>query len=163
MTAPFDPLLMLRKLAEHGVDFVVVGGFAGTLYGSPLLTRDLDVCYSREEGSVGRLVDVLRETGATLRGVDDAVPFQLDAQAILSGDDFTFSTHAGPFDILGVPAGSEGYEQLRRNAVLMDLGDGDIAIASLDDLIAMKRAAGRPQDRFAMEILTALREEIEAQ
>lgn len=164
MTQSFNPLKVLRMLRDGGVEFVIIGGFAGTLYGSSLLTRDLDVCYARSRENIEKLVSVLESLNASLRGVDDKVPFQLDVESIENGDSFTFSTDAGPFDILGIPAGTEGFDQLRRNAVLMDIGDGiDVAVAAIDDLIVMKRSAGRPQDLAAIEILAALRRELERQ
>lgn len=159
----FDPLAVMRRLDERGVRFVVIGGLAGRLHGSPSITRDLDICYDRAQENLERLAIALRELGAALRGVDDPVPFQLDARTLREGDHFTLATAAGPLDILGTPAGVSGYEELRRNAVLMDLGgDLEVAVAAIEDLIAMKQAAGRPKDRIEVEVLGALLEEIEA-
>jgi hypothetical protein len=60
-----------------------------------------------------------------------------------------------------MPSGTDGYEQLARDAVRMDLEEVQVDVASLDDLIAMKRAAGRPRDRAHLEILGALRDEVD--
>ena len=75
------------------------------------------------------------------------------------GDQFTFSTIAGNFDIFGTPAGSSGYEGLVRTAEAMDVGGLTILVAAIEDLIAMKRAAGRPKDLIEIEVLAAVREE----
>jgi hypothetical protein len=78
-----------------------------------------------------------------MRGVDDDVPFLLDALTIQKGLNFTFTTEFGPFDILGTPAGFGGYDDLERNAVACDLGDGIVVqMCDLDDLIRMKEVAG---------------------
>ncbi len=157
----FDPLKALATLNRHGVHYVLIGGFAGKLHGSTILTVDIDVCYARDAANVELLVNALRELHPTLRGAPHDVPFRLDARTIRNGDAFTFVTDAGDFDILGTPAGSGGYEELARTAVRMDIGDVTVDVASLDDLIAMKRASGRPRDRAHLEVLAALRDEID--
>jgi hypothetical protein len=132
------------------------------LQGSPSRTGNLDICYSRDIENLDALVNALNELGARFRGIDEEVPFRLEAATIGAGDHFTFSTPAGSLDILGVPAGSEGYDQLMRNGVVMDLGDGlEVPVASIEDLITMKQAAGRPKDLIEVEVLGALLEVVE--
>jgi hypothetical protein len=158
----FDPLGALAALLAGGVRFVVVGGFAARLWGSPSITNDLDVCYSRDANDLELLATVLQTLGARLRGVPADVPFVLDAPTLAAGGDFTFVTDVGALDILASPAGTHGFEDLDRAAVEMELDRGlRVRIAALDDLIRMKRAAGRPKDRIELEVLGALREEIE--
>jgi len=157
----FDHLRVLRALVEHEVRFVLIGGLAGRVHGSPSVTFDTDICYERSTENLELLVAVLRELGATLRGVDEGVPFLLDARTLRNGDNFTFETSAGPFDILGHPSGTAGYEDLVKGAVATDLGD-DLAVlvVALEDLIRMKQAASRVKDRIELEYLYALRERI---
>lgn len=157
----FDPLPILDLLRRYEVEYITIGGVAGALHGSPLITRDLDVCYQRDNENLERLAAALRELGAKLRGVDDEVPFLLDAATLRAGDCFTFVTAYGPFDILGTPSGTRGYDDLVESAKEFDLDGLTVRVASLDDLIAMKQAAGRTKDRLAVEILVALRDEIE--
>jgi hypothetical protein len=157
----FDPLAILRRLAEAGVDFIVIGGVAAAVRGSPSATVDLDLCYAREEKNLRRLSSVLRATSARLRGVTAAVPFLLDAETLGAGDHFTLSTNLGDLDLLGTPAGTDGYDDLVRHATDVDLDGLTVKVASLDDLIRMKRAAGRAKDRIELEILGALRDELE--
>lgn len=159
--AAFDPLEILKTLDRHQVRFVVIGGIAGRLWGSTTVTNDLDICYGRDGANLQALVLALRELKAKLRGVDRDVPFILDARTFQLGDSFTFTTTAGSLDCLGTPAGSGGYEALARTATAMDVGGLNVLVASLEDLIQMKRAAGRPKDLIELEILTAVREEME--
>jgi len=157
---PYDPLHALRTLQQHGVRFVVIGGVAGRLWGSPTMTNDTDICYARDQANLERLADALGELHARLRGVDDDVPFRLDARSLANGQNFTFTTTDGPLDVLGMPAGVDGFEELSRNAVEFDVGEGMILrVCDLDDLIRMKRAAGRAKDRIELEVLAAVREE----
>lgn len=158
---PFDPLRALRTLAEHGVRFVLIGGYAAALRGSPMITGDLDVCYARDEENLRALAEALRDLGATLRGAPEDVPFLLDAATLKAGDRFTFSTEAGPLDCLGTPSGTSGFADLDASATEEDLDGLVVRVASLEDLIRMKRAAGRPQDLIAVEWLSAIRDELD--
>lgn len=158
----YDPVAALGVLRRHGVKFVVIGGVAGRLWGSPTLTNDVDLCYERSDENVRRLADALTALGAHLRGVDDAVPFLLDAETLRRGQNFTFMSSLGPMDVLGLPAGIRDFDELAANAVEFDLGhDVRVLVCDLDDLIRMKRAAGRPKDRIELEVLTAVRDEWE--
>ncbi len=156
----FDPLLAFGALAKQSVRFVVVGGFAGRIWGSPTVTNDVDVCYARDRVNLERLALALSSLHARLRGAPEAVPFRLDARALEAGDHFTFVTDAGNLDCLGVPAGTRGYDDLASTAKEFDLGKLKVKVAALEDLIRMKRAAGRPKDRIEVEVLNALKEEI---
>lgn len=156
---PFDPFRAFGVLEQHGVRYVLIGGFAAKLHGSPALTADIDICYARDDANLERLVGALAELHPALRGAPDGLPFRLDAQTLRNGDAFTFVTDAGDLDILAIPAGTTGYEQLARTALRMDLEAVRVDVASLDDLIAMKRASGRPRDVVHLEILVALRDE----
>ncbi len=152
-----DSVALLQTLVDGGVDFVVIGGVAGQLLGSPLNTLDLDICYARDAGNLERLADVLVGLRATLRGAPAGLPFQLDARTLRNGDSFTFVTSLGAFDILGTPSGTDGYEDLARSTVPIEVAGRSVRVASLDDLIRMKRASGRPKDLLALEELGALR------
>jgi hypothetical protein len=157
----FDPLAILGVLKSNEVDFVLIGGIAAAALGSPSVTQDLDVCHSRERLNLERLAKALKEMKARLRGAPEDVPFLLDAKTLEMGDHFTFSTIHGDFDCLGHPAGSTGYEGLAAGADLIDFDGIRVMVASIDDLIRMKRASGRPKDLAELEILGALRAEIE--
>ncbi len=159
--APFDPLRAIRTLRANGVRFVLIGGFAGRLLGSPTVTNDLDICYARDQENLERLASALKELHATLRGAPAGLPFRLDARTLAAGDHFTFSTDAGAMDILGTPSGSHGFDELSRASLGLDLDGLTVQVASLDDLIRMKLAARRPKDLIDVEVLGALREEIE--
>jgi hypothetical protein len=162
MSVPgFDPLAALRTLTDHGVRFVVIGGFAGAIRGSPMITGDLDLCYARDDEDLERLASALGALGATLRGAPADLPFQLDAPSLRAGDHFTFWTSAGPLDCLGTPTGTDGFADLDASATSEDLDGLTVRVAAIDDLIRMKRAAGRPQDLIAIEWLSALRDELE--
>ena len=160
MSSPRAPLRadeILRRLTAQGVDFVVIGGIAAVLHGSAQATFDLDICYATDAGNLKALGEVLKDLGARLKGVDDRIPFVADAATLRRIELLTMVTDAGELDILSRPAGSRGYEALRRHADRVDLDGFSVLVASIDDLIAMKQAAGRQKDLAAVEELEAIR------
>src|SRR5438067_13930694 len=105
MSRRYDPFAVFRTLHRHGVRFVVIGGVAGRLWGSPTMTNDVDICHARDPQNLERLAAALVELHASLRGVDDDGPFLLDAETLSRGQNFTFLTSAGALDVLSAPAG----------------------------------------------------------
>ncbi|HVE99021.1 MAG TPA: hypothetical protein VNA12_07565 [Mycobacteriales bacterium] len=154
----FDPDPALRLLVTNGVRFVLIGGLAARQHGSTTVTNDLDVCYERSPENAERLAASLREMQARLRGVAEEVPFILDARTIRNGDSFTFTTAYGSIHILATPSGTSGYPDLAAGAISVDFGGYVVDVVALDDLIRMKRAAGRLKDRIEVENLIALRD-----
>lgn len=136
---------------RHGVDFVVVGGFAGYAHGSNYPTYDLDVAYARDHANVVRLVAALEEIGVKLRGGPEDLPFQLDPRTIENGANFTFVTRFGDFDVLAEPGAIRSYDELKAAAETKTIFGFDVKVASIDHLIAMKRAAARAKDRLMLE------------
>ena len=144
----FDPIPILVALADGGVDFVVIGGLAGAVHGSSYPTFDVDVAYARDHANLERLAVVLRELSATLRGAPKDLPFQLDADTLKEGGNFTFDTRLGKLDVLAYAASAPQYEQLRTDATVAPVEGRTLRFASLDHLIAMKEAAGRTKDQL---------------
>lgn len=156
----FRPQQLLQALERHGVDFVVVGGLAGLAHGSAYPTFDLDVAYSQDRANLRRLVDALTEVGVTLRGASAGLPFQLDVETLANGANFTFDTAFGSFDILGDIAGVKRYDDLRRESTEKRIEGVGVRVASLDHLIAMKRAANRAKDQLMVMEYVELADEI---
>lgn len=159
---PFEPLPLLGALAEHGVDFVVIGGIAGGAHGSAYPTYDLDVAYARDDDNLERLASALVALSARLRGAPPDLPFQLDARTLKAGANFTFETDLGDLDILADPAGAPPYERLKADATAGEIRGLQVRVASLDHLIAMKEAAGRPKDKLMATEYRVLSDELRA-
>jgi hypothetical protein len=157
--AVFDPVAALRVLTEEQVEFVVIGGLAGRMWGSPTITNDLDICYDRQRPNLPKLVAALRRLDAHLRGAPENLPFLLDERTLAFGDSFTFNTTAGKLDCLGTPSGTRGYADLAQTAATFEIDGMAVRFASIDDVMRMKKAAGRPKDRIEYEILAAVKRE----
>jgi predicted nucleotidyltransferase len=159
----FQPEVILRSLLDHGVQFVLIGGVASQAHGSPSLTADLDICHARDGDNLARLAETLKELSAVRRGLPVDAPGMppLDARTLRAGGLFTLTTTAGDFDLLADPDPGFDYERLLSSAVSSTVAGHPVWIASLTDLMEMKRAAGRPKDLIELEILGALREELD--
>jgi hypothetical protein len=147
---------LLGRLARAAVDFVVIGGVAVIAHGYERNTMDLDICYSPEMSNLEALGGVLVDLGARLRGIQEDIPFIPDARTLRSMQILTLDTNEGGLDLLVDPDGSPGFAALRDNAERIDFDGFEILIASIDDLLAMKRAAGRARDQADIEALTAI-------
>lgn len=151
-----EPGPLLEALTGHGVDFVVIGGLAGLAHGSAYPTFDLDIAYARDTANIERLARALGEIGVTLRGAPPDLPFVADARSLANGSNFTFDSRFGKFDVLGDVAGVGAYDDLRREARGEEVAGCEVRVASLDHLIAMKRAANRTKDKLMVEEYLAI-------
>lgn len=147
MTGVFDPREILRTLVAEEVSFVVIGGIAARVHGSVRVTDDLDVVPEPGIQNAQRLERALARLGARFRGVDaDLLGIDLDAETLAEGANFMLSTEFGDLDVMPLVDGAIEWDQLRGRAAEHDLAGVVVPVAGRDDLIAMKRAAGRRQD-----------------
>jgi hypothetical protein len=150
---------ILRVLRDNGVDFIVIGGVAANLHGSARATFDLDLVYSRKRENLGRLILAISPFQPYLRGAPAGLPFKFDEQAVRNGLNFTLTTTLGDIDLLGEVAGGGNYDQLLPYTVVMEAFGGPCPCVTLERLIQLKRAAGRPKDLEPIAELQALFEE----
>src|SRR5262249_34816341 len=150
-------LQIAEHLQRHGVEFIVIGGQAAALFGSPVPTFDVDLCFRRTPDNLRRLAAALRELHPTLRGAPPDLPFRLDAESLALGANFTFNTDLGPLDLLGWVEPFGPYENLLPHVEAIPVGAGTLQTIGLDDLIAIKRHIGRPKDKVALVQLEALK------
>jgi hypothetical protein len=153
----FDPLPILRTLTTRGVDFVVIGGYAASLQASPFVTNDVDVTPERSSANLDRLSEALRALDARVRTTDEpaGLPFAHTGKSLGDAAVWNLRTRYGDLDISFVPNGTDGYDDLVRDAVAATVHGVEIRIASLADIIRSKQAANRPKDQ---RVLPTLRE-----
>ena len=153
---PYRPDKILEVLERHRVLYVVIGGLADELRGSPYVTRDVDITPARTRENFTKLAAALRELDAKLRIPDMEEPLEvpLDERSFEQGTTWTFVTKHGYLDIALLPDGTRGYDDLRRSATREQLTDKvTIFVAALADVIRSKEAAGREKDRAVLPIL----------
>jgi predicted nucleotidyltransferase len=152
---------ILRTLLDAQVRFVLIGGLASQVHGSPSLTGDVDICFALDGDNLHRLSDALAALTAIRRGLEEGIDAPIDRRALRAGDLFTLSTRFGDLDLLAHPEPGLDFETLQSRSIAAEIFGLEIRVASLEDLMDMKRAAGRPKDRIELEILGALREELD--
>jgi hypothetical protein len=136
--------------------YVVIGGFAAELRGSPYVTRDVDVTPARTRENFTKLATALNELDAKLRipDVEEPMAIPLDERSFDQGTNWAFVTKHGYLDIALLPDGTRGYDDLRRSATREQLtATVTISVAALADVIRSKEAAGREKDRAVLPIL----------
>jgi len=150
---------LVRRLAQTGVQFIVVGGAAATAHGAARLTTDLDIVYRRDRPNIERIAAALAPYGPYLRGAPPGLPFTLDGATIDRGLNFTLTTSLGDLDLLGEIVGGGTYEELLSDTVRIEIFGVECLCLGLERLIYVKRAAGRPKDFEAIAELEAILEE----
>lgn len=157
----FEPDRILQVLAEHRVRYVLVGGIAATLRGSPSMTYDIDVAPELSDDNLERLAAALRDLGAvryTEPHEDIAQPNADEMSARVE----QFASPIGYIDVLRELRAIGGYTRLIEAAELIEVAGTSVYVAALDDIIASKEAAGRPKDLAQLPALYALRDELRA-
>lgn len=146
---PFDPETLVRVLSKHDVRYVLVGALAARLQGFPRLTADADITPAMDPQNLERLARALRELDAKVftKSVPEGLGFDCAARTLARAELWNLITSAGRLDIVFQPAGTEGYEDLSRDAVEYEVFGFDLKAASLEDIIRSKQASDRPQDR----------------
>jgi hypothetical protein len=155
-SVPYRPDAILEVLERHGVLYVVIGGLAAELRGSPYVTRDVDVTPARNRENFRRLAAALKELEAKLRvtGTVELLTVPLDEQSFEQATTWTYVTKYGYLDVALLPDGTRGYDDLQRDATWERLTDAvTIRVAALADVIRSKEAAGREKDRAVLPIL----------
>ena len=104
--------VILPRLVNQKVEFVIVDGVAATVHGSAYITDDLDLCYARDKINLERLAACLADLHPHLRGAPAGLPFLWDAETIRRGLNFTLSTDLGDVDLLGKIKGLGDYQQI---------------------------------------------------
>jgi hypothetical protein len=136
-------------LADHDVEYVLIGALAARLQGFPRVTADADITPSGAMDNLERLASALRELEARVytESVPEGLEFDCSAQALARARMWNLVTTAGRLDLAFEPSGTDGYEDLIRNAIAYEVFGVELKAAALEDIIRSKEASDRPQDR----------------
>jgi hypothetical protein len=160
----FDPSRILQILAKHRVEYVVVGGIGGTLHGSPMTTDDVDIVPALKKTNLDSLAGALNEMNTRILSQEDTegVSVQFTGKDLQQWIvDFRFlnlSTDHGKLDLIYRPSGTGGFRDLARNAETLTIGDIEVRVSALEDIIRSKQAAARARDLAQLPTLRMLLE-----
>jgi hypothetical protein len=149
---------LLQRLCDADIDFVIVGGFAATLHGSSLVTRDLDVCAILSNENVEKLREALRDLQPTHRMTPQKLSFLDNPDPGVEVRNLYLRTDLGPVDVLSSILGVGDFDRVRAASIQVELFGRSCRVISLDDLIRAKEALGRDKDLLAAKELRAVRE-----
>lgn len=160
-TPDVDAARIIETLRRHKVAFVVVGGFAVELWDvAAQPTVDVDITPEMSGENLERLAAALNELDTDIRYGDENLGISggLTRHHIESAMVLNLATSAGPLDITVRPAGTDGYDDLARNAADLEYQGVKVPTAALEDVARSKEAAGRPKD---IKTLPAIRAHLE--
>lgn len=149
---------LIERLCDANIDFVIVGGFAGMLHGSSLVTRDLDVCAVLSSENVAKLRAALADLQPTHRFNPKRLSFLDTPDPGLGMNNLYLETELGPVDFLGSILGIGDFERVRAASIEIELFGRRCRVISLQDLIQAKEALGRDKDLIAAKELRAIAE-----
>lgn len=151
---PLDLRELFRVLAEHGVDYLVIGGVAAQVHGRRRTTMDLDVTPAPDPENFKRLAAALVALDAHPVELGPSTPAPTAEQLHIAPVVPPLTTRHGELHILNEVPGATAYAGMRTRALTTDLDGIAVHIVGVDDLIRMKRTAGRPSDIEDIEALT---------
>jgi len=159
--AKFSPTEILEVLNKCRVRYLVIGGLAATIHGSPHVTFDVDVTPERSADNLAQLSLALTELEARVRteGEPEGLKFDHNADSLGRADIWNLATNAGDLDITFVPSGTGGYDDLKRDAAKIEVLGVQLKVSSLADVVRSKEAADRPKDRLTLPTLRRLLEQ----
>ena len=149
---------MVKKLADGGIDFVLVGGFAAVAHGVSLGTRDVDICLKFSPQTLLRLQDVLADVHPKHRMTPQRLPLHLTERQCADLKSLYLETDLCVLDCLGEVAGLGDYDAVLKQSVQISTKDGTFRILDIDALIRAKEAMNRPHDRLTVIQLKAIKE-----
>lgn len=149
---------LIERLCDAGIDFVIVGGFAGVLHGSTLVTRDLDVCTVLSSENVAKLRGTFRDLQPKHRFTPQKFSFLDNPEPGVALNNLYLETDLGPVDLLGTIKGIGEFEAVRAISIEIELFGRRCRVISVDGLIRAKEAMGRDKDLIAVKELRAIRE-----
>jgi predicted nucleotidyltransferase len=149
---------LIERLCDANIDFVVVGGFAGMLHGSTLVTRDLDVCTILSPDAIARLREIFRDLRPRHRFTSQKLSFLDNPDPGTALNNLYLETELGPVDLLGSIKGVGDFERVRRASIEIELFGRPCRVICVEDLIAAKEAMGRDKDMIAVKELRAIME-----
>jgi hypothetical protein len=151
----FEPAKIVSSLSRYRVDYVLIGGFAAIARLAPYMTTDIDICPSQDDHNLERLAEALVALKAK-RATDlepEGVEVTITVDYLSRENELAFVTNYGQLDVIFVPRGTRGHQDLKRESSLEEVFGSQVWVPSTLDVIRMKDARGLPKDRLVVDVL----------
>ncbi len=149
---------LLRRLVGAGVNFVIVGGYAGVVHGCTLVTQDVDICCNFTPGNLLALQKAVADLHPVHRMTPGRKPLQLTAENAGQFRNLYLDTDFGHLDCLSEIQGLGGYDEVAKASQTIEIDGLRLRVLTIDALIVAKEAMNRPRDREAVRQLRAIKE-----
>jgi len=156
--------ILLQKLLNHNVDFVLAGGLACTVHGSPLVTQDIDICVAINDTQLSKLREALKDVTPRFRMNPNFKPSFLDHPK--RGDalkNIYLETDLGVLDIMSELQPIGNFETVKQRAITINLYGHECHVVCLEDLIRIKEMMSRPKDKEALLHLREILKKVRSQ
>ncbi len=153
-----DFIKLLERLANSGVEFVLVGGFAGVVYGGTYVTQDIDICCDFSQANLLALQKTLSDLKPVHRMTPKRLKLQLTEKNWSDFKNLYLETKIGQLDCLSFIEGVGDYSHVKKESRIIKIGKIKIHVLDIDALIKSKKAMNRPRDRQAIIQLEAIKE-----
>jgi hypothetical protein len=150
-------LNLLERLAKADVDFVIVGGFAGVMYGCTYVTQDIDICCDFSPANLLRLQKAISDLHTVHRMTPKRKKLELTEKTCRHLKNLYLDTDIGQLDCLSFINGVGDYKKVKLASELVEAGDVQLRVLSLDTLIKAKKAMNRPRDKESLLELEAIK------
>lgn len=147
---------LLQRLADAGLDFVIVGGFAAITHGSAYITRDVDICAVLTDENITKLRHALRDWNPSHRMTPQRLSFLNHPAAGQPVNNLYLQTDMGAIDVISSVLGVGDFSRLRMAAEELEVDGRKYRVISLEDLIKAKEALGREKDLLTAKELRAI-------
>lgn len=153
-----DFVNLLERLVNNGVDFVIVGGFAGVVHGCTYVTQDIDICCDFSPSNLLALQRAVSDLNPIHRMTPQKKKLELTEEACAQFKNLYLDTREGQLDCLSFLDGLGDYTQAKQESEVIEVEGTKMRVLSLDALVRTKRAMNRPRDKEAISQLEAIKE-----
>ena len=152
---------LLKLFLSEKIDFVIVGGFAGVVYGSSMVTKDLDLCFLLTPENILKLRQVLQPYNPKLRITPKKLPFLEYPKDISKLKNLYLETDLGIVDLISNITGVGDFQRVASHAKTIELFGYTCKVIALEDLIEAKTALGREKDLAMVKELKVIQERLQ--
>jgi hypothetical protein len=149
---------LLKRLSTAGVDFVVIGGFAGVIHGCTMVTEDIDVCCDFKPANLLKLQEALENLHPVHRMTPNKIPLKLTEENCKNLKNLYLDTDLGQLDCVNYVQGVGDFAKVKAQSTSVAADDVSYLVLNLDGLIDAKKSMGRPRDKEAVIQLESIKE-----